>query len=425
MKRLFLSLVTLNLWLTGGNVLAAQAKTTAPCELVAHSSEIGRASSLLPYHFDLPPAAKLLGSHLPAFVLPCAGRIDEVSEQAGQSEKLPRPKILVNAQHPRLLDAGILVSDDEMGLAGQLDSLLDASLAKDEKAAKLDKAVSHCRQPVQKAIAQTKDAADYLISYRGFGPSSEAGDIALGENLQPRSRASSEYLRQKNIDDKHFLIVSCLMEMAMGVGTEDPARGHEITDKGLERLKSLVGEEEAAKSLSLLKEWKQRLAVPETVYKQGAWAVTERQEKLRNVVDASIASDPVISEIVRRLHKYNTHSQFSRLASSAIHTTLGLASLTPTFVGPAAKAALLSYVMLSGGPEHCKILKAMYLDKRFESRWKTINEEAHLAIENYQIGVLTRNPVLIAMSESLIEQMANGKTRAQVLGDSVITDGLN
>ena len=72
--------------------------------------------------------------------------------------------------------------------------------------------------------------------------------------------------------------------------------------------------------------------------------------------------------------------------------------------------------MATGGPEQAKLLKELYLDKRFESRWKVLNEEAHLAVENYQVAILTHNPVLLAYSESVVSQMTSSETVNQVFG---------
>jgi hypothetical protein len=120
------------------------------------------------------------------------------------------------------------------------------------------------------------------------------------------------------------------------------------------------------------------------------------------------------------VHKYNHKSKFAMVTSHIVETTLGAASLTPTFVGPAAKVALLSFVMATGGPESCKLTKELYLDKRLESRWKVVNEEAHLALDNYHIAVLTKNPVLLAFSESLVGEMSGVDTVPAILGTSVL-----
>lgn len=321
---------------------------------------------------------------------------------------------------PTRLDGSINLADTENAVGRRIDELLDAALDRDEKTKVLDKAVSHYRKTSQKVIAETKDAVDYMIPYRGFGPSSEAGDIILDEKVKLKSRASAEFARQKHIDETHVKVVASMMQLAMGLGMPDQARGFEISSSGLSSLKQLVGDEEAERTMQMLSAWSKELSIPESVYTQGPWDVHAKQEKLKGVMCEALDADPVVHEITKRLHKYNHRSKFARASAHVVETTLGAASLTPTFVGPAAKAALVAFIMATGGPEQCKLLKELYLDKRFESRWKVINEEAHLALENYQVAALTRNPVLLACSEALLGQMTDPQKAEEVLGVSVL-----
>jgi hypothetical protein len=329
-------------------------------------------------------------------------------------------KVLLKPAQPEKLETGITVADVHDAVSTRIDELLDAALDRDDKSQTLEKAVAHYRTTTQKVIAETKDATDYLIPYRGFGPSSEAGDIILDEKVKLKSRASAEYARQKHIDETHVKVVASMMQLAMGLGTSNKAESERIVESGMSALTGLVGEEEAAKTKELLQSWVTGVNVPDHVYKQPVWDVALRRDKLKSVIETSMDSDPIVKEIIRRLHKYNQHSKFMQVSAHVVQATLGAASLTPSFIGPAAKTALLAFVMATGGPEQCKLLKELYLDKRFESRWKVINEEAHMALENYQIGVLTKNPVLMACSESIVQQMVGEETVPQVLGTSIL-----
>jgi len=329
-------------------------------------------------------------------------------------------RLISKPQQAKELKGGICLADDQNKLGQRVDELLETALDRNTKTRVLDQAVAHYRTATQKVIAETKDASDYLIPWRGFGPSSEAGDIILDEKVKLKSRASAEYARQKHIDETHLKVVSSVMQLAMGLGMSDLERGQHIVASGLASLKELVGEEEAVKTMQMLSSWTQSLHIPESVYAQGAWDVAQRQDKMKTVMESSLDSDPVVHQIKKRLHKFNHRSTFARASAHVVQTTLGAASLTPSFIGPAAKLALLSFVMATGGPEQCKLLKELYLDKRFESRWKVLNEEAHLALDNYQVAVLTRNPVLLACSESVVEQMAGAQVVSSALGASVL-----
>lgn len=318
------------------------------------------------------------------------------------------------------LEGSITLSCQHSLVARRIDQLLDSALNKDSKTAVLDKAVKHYNKTSQKVLAETKDAMDYLIPYRGFGPSSEAGDIILDEKVKLKSRASAEYARQKLIDEKHLQIVTSMSQIAMGLGMSDQVRGEKITASGIQALKGLVGDEEAEKTVDMLDEWSKNVVVPESVYAQGVWDVNQRQEKTKFVMETALDSDVVIQEVKIRLHKYNQRSKGAMIASHIVETTLGAASLTPTFIGPAAKAALLAFVMATGGPESCKLMKELYLDKRFESRCKVVAEETHIALENYHVALLTRNPCLLALSESLVGEMTGPESVKQVLGATVL-----
>lgn len=318
-------------------------------------------------------------------------------------------------QKEQKLDAGICLSQGSK-ISGRIDDLLNAAMDKDEKFPEISKKLAHYSTKTQRVIAETKDATNYLIPYRGFGPSIDAADVILDEKLKVASKASAELAYQKQLDEKHLNLVQCMMQMAAGMGMQDQAKGFELTNQGLEALTEIVGREEAEKTMSMLAEWRNELVVPDKVYEQGAWDPTSHEAKLSLIREHSLENDSVVKQIKDRLHKYNKKSKFSRVSSQVIQTTLGVASLTPTFIGPGAKVALLAYVMATGGPEQCKLLKALYLDKRLESRWKVVNEESHLALSNYQVGILTKNPLLIAMSESLVEEMSGADTVQDVFG---------
>lgn len=306
---------------------------------------------------------------------------------------------------------------DQMG--NQVDKLLEMALDRDARSKPLDMAVRHYRKKTQVVIAETKDAVDYMIPYRGFGPSAEAGNIILGEKLKVKSRASAEYARQKLIDETHLKVTTSMFQLAMGLGTKDSERGEQIIASGMKSLTELVGEEEAKATFAMFSKWKDTEIPAETLAK-GQWDVAQKQDKHKLVVAASLEEDPVVREIKKRVHKYSQKSKFSMVTSQVVQTTLGVAALTPSFIGPAAKIALLTFVMATGGPESCKLLKELYLDKRFESRLNVISEEAHMALDNYQLAILTRNPVLLACSESMLGQMIGEVALKDVMGATQI-----
>lgn len=350
--------------------------------------------------------------------LPITGPIEFVKKQVRRTVTLTRGP---STQEPsRELSGSIDFSDPYEGITKRIDELLETALYRDTKSIELDKAVNHYRKKTQIVIAEGKEATNYLIPYRGFGPSKEAGDIILDENVKLKSRAAAEYAKQRQIDEAHLKVTSSMMQIAMGLGMEDKTRGEEVTGKGMTSLKELVGEEQAQKTLAMLNSIGASIDLNDPAFRKQAWDIEEKQNKQRKILELALEDDMVVHQIKKHIHKYNHKSKLAMVSSQVVQVVLGSASLTPSFVGPAAKTALMAYIMATGGPEQSKLLKQLYLDKRLESRWKVLNEEAHMALDNYQLALLTKNPMLLACSESLVGQMVGGHHVDGIFGRSHI-----
>jgi len=76
---------------------------------------------------------------------------------------------------------------------------------------------------------------------------------------------------------------------------------------------------------------------------------------------------------------------------------------------PIAETTLLTFMTVTGGPEQDKLLKEVYLSKCLQSRANLINEKAHLAVDCYDMAVLTKNAPLLSCTKDLIRQMTNEK----------------
>lgn len=348
--------------------------------------------------------------------LPISGPLEFVKKQVRRTVAFTRGTTAQEAS--KELSGSISFSDPYEGITTRLDELLETALYRDTKSIELDKAVNHYRKKTQVVIAEGKEATNYLIPYRGFGPSKEAGDIILDEKVKLKSRAAAEYAKQKQIDDTHLKVASSMMQIAMGLGMEDKGRGAEITGKGLTSLKELVGDEQAEKTLALLNSMGANIDLNDPAFSKQAWDIEEKQSKQKQILELALEDDMVVHQIKKHIHKYNHKSKFTMVSSQVVQVVLGSASLTPSFVGPAAKTALMAYIMATGGPEQSKLLKQLYLDKRLESRWKVLNEEAHMALDNYQLALLTKNPILLACSESLVGQMVGGHHIDGIFGRS-------
>jgi hypothetical protein len=297
----------------------------------------------------------------------------------------------------------------------EVDDLLSVARDRDPQTARLDKAVAHFRTRAAKIAAGAKDDVDFAICYRGFGPSSEAGDVITGEKLKLKSEGAAAYARQKQVDELHVRIVSSLMQIAMGLGETDKNRGQETINSGVDSLRSLVGDERANQTLQKMSDWNRRINVPEEVFRQPVLDVQRRNDMSSQVVKTALARDPVVIEIQKHLHKYNHLSAVTRASGRICNTVFGVLARGPVS-HHAGLAMQIGYITATGGPEQAKIMKELYLDQRFTSRKQVLTEETHMAVDNHQLAIVTHNPCLLACSELVIQDLAGPQTVTQCFG---------
>jgi hypothetical protein len=419
----FMKRLPLVLALIAGGMTALLTSMPAISMQTIASDEVGSVSPKMP-GFQLPLAASITVSE------PQKSEVAELQsdESANCSWSLPPEGAIgiaggAKPQKPRKqFDVSIDLDDGSTPIGARLEQLMDIAWEKDAEGEHLDEKVAHYRTKTQRAVAKTKDTVDYVVPFRGFGPSSEAGDVILGEKIKLKSQASAEFARQKRVDEMHLHIANDVMQIAMGLGQPVSENSKSMIETGVKSLGQLVGNAEAQETLTLLNSWTRAANVPQSVFNQPLWDVAAKNAKVQQIIEESVKTDSVLEEIVERVHKYNHHSKLSRASAHVIQATLGVASLCPDLIGPIAKATQVTYIVGTGGPEQSKLMKELYLDKRFDSRWKVLNEQAHLAVENYQVALLTHNTALLIGAESLVEQMAGQGTVKKVFG-STVTSG--
>ncbi len=311
-------------------------------------------------------------------------------------------------------------SDNSDPLTKMSFRLTESALDRNHKVKVAEKAVQRYRRIHERAIANSKDALDKLICYRGFGPSSLAGDVLLEDKLKLDNLQAAEFVRQKQVDDAHIQTVKVLMQLATGVGTNDSARSKQIIDKGTAELTKLVGEDEARAVVEELKNWSKKVRVSDEVYNQVSWDPLEIEDKQNQVVEAALKNDAVYQKVKEKLSKYNHKGKAMMAASHIVEGSLGIATLAPNIVGPAAQAALTAFEMSTGGPEEAKLIKEIYLYKRLESRARVHSKKAEMALHNYQLGVANKNPLQIAFAQSMISEMSGIDTVQDVFGYNVL-----
>jgi len=263
-----------------------------------------------------------------------------------------------------------------------------------------------------------RDMAQYATTYKGFESSSEAADIILSEKNKLKSSSSVEYAKQKQYDFVHSQVTASVLQIAMGLGLDESSRKEHLVNSGCSKLNELVGEEEAHHAISSLTAWANQVKAENRVVSGQVCDVLEIQNKFNQIFNKATENDAVVQKITNRLHKYNRHSNLSRFSAKLINTSLSLAALTPTIVSPAAQVTQFLYICATGGPEEAKLLKEVYWDRCLEERRHRLNEETNLALNNYNVAMLTSNPVLLTCSESIVKGMVGEETAALLLSDN-------
>lgn len=297
----------------------------------------------------------------------------------------------------------------------RIEGLVKLAVERDEQTELMNARAKKYGNVFKQALVKTSDMVQFVTAYKGFESSSEAADVVLDEKVKLKSDSAVRYARQRQYDEKHTKITLSMLHIAQALGsTGDDARKAKTIAYGCEQLKQLLGEELANTTVRDLIAWSKTVQVDESVYSRPNWDVLEIDQKAKSIVDSSMASDTVVAEIKSELHKYNHKSKLSRFTSKFVNTTLSIAMFSPTIISPAAQIAMFAYVACTGGPEEAKLLNELYLDRRFESRWKSVNAEANMSVHNYNTAVMTRNPVLLRFSEALMTKMAGAESIAQL-----------
>jgi hypothetical protein len=264
-------------------------------------------------------------------------------------------------------------------------------------------------------FGRSKDMLQYMTSYQGFESSSEAADVILEEKLKLKSKAAIELVKQKRMDAAHVQLTCAVMEVALGLGLSDEQKRAKAIESGRLELIPLVGEDAANQCVQSMSAWSQGMQMPAADLGREPWDVLTIRDKTRQILAGSLAEDDVVKTIEERLHRYNHISNFSRATAKFVNTSLSIIAFTPTFASPAAQTAQFIYVACTGGPEEKKVLKEVYLDRRFESRFERLNQEAVLATENYNNAILSRNLVLLNCAQDLMCALTNAEMASRVI----------
>jgi hypothetical protein len=295
-------------------------------------------------------------------------------------------------------------------------NLVSAALRRDQANDALLKRDRQMKSPLHSVLTRAKMSVQHMADFRGFEMSSEAADVILDEKLRLKSSSATEYAGQRHVDEVHARVFSSILQLAQGLGTSDRLAREKTIAVGMAPLTELVGKEQAQSALSTLSAWSEQVDVPATLFQQEPWTMIDLQQKTEDLLRESAQADPVMGLVRRTLHKYNRHSKLSLAAAKVINSGLSIAILSPTLVAPAAAILQYVYQTSTGGPEDSKLLKELYLDRRLDCRWKRLNQEATLSVNAYNNALMTRNPVLLSLSESFISALGGEEAGARIIG---------
>lgn len=269
---------------------------------------------------------------------------------------------------------------------------------------------------LQKVAEKGKSVLNFAIDYRAFGPSMEGANVILDGQERSKSLNAGAYYGQRQADEKHLQIVSSIMELGMGLGMRGSARGRKLVEAGFTSLRQLAGDQEANRILSTLKAASGNLSFPADLADQELWSMKQREDKIKLIVQSASSSDPAINDVRKDLFRYSNHSKLARHATAWVQGALGIACFSPTILAPIAETSQFFVTMATGGPEQDKLVKELYLSKRLDSRMKVISEKAHMAVDTYHMALISENPVLLALTESLVRQMSGEEAVGEVFG---------
>jgi len=319
----------------------------------------------------------------------------------------------------KVLTGGVTEWEGPVTLERMVSHLVDTTYDKSPEGKKLDKQVKHLAGKSAKAVAVTKDAFEHTFQYQGFDPSIRAGKLILDDKYKVRNIAWAEYERQKFVDDIHSQVVTSMMQLAEGIGM-NPTSGAPVIASAKGALEALVGEEETQHTITGLTLWLNHTKVPDDVFVQTPWNTIERNKKLGDIVKTALVRDPVVKEVTGRVTKYAHPNAATNASVKVLDTGLsGIAYFAPGLAIPLVAETLEAGLKEStGGSEENKLERELLLDKRIQSRFKTLNHEAAMAVDNYRYALVTHNPQLLVFSQQVITDMAGKEQLAQLVPTS-------
>jgi hypothetical protein len=323
-----------------------------------------------------------------------------------------------SAGNPVRLTGSVSAGSVDFDMGERLDNLMQSSLAITPGSSDLDRAVDRYQTKASRSRYNVKDLGlNYLGLPRGFDFSMEGARLVLDDNIKIKGLESAVYARQSRIDALHAQIATDILQMGLGLGTFDEARGQAIVNKAFDDLRTLAGSAEACKTLQTVAKWRLHASVPNRVFAQPRWDVAEYKQRLEKAQSLAMQGDPEMAIVKSKLQKYENRSKAVQVTGKVVEGTVSAITVAGLGIGVAlgAQAAGATWGMANGGSEEKKLLKELYYEKRLESRRKAVSEEAALALMHYQYALDNHNVPLLLCCESLLAQLVGTSGITQIL----------
>lgn len=265
------------------------------------------------------------------------------------------------------------------------------------------------RSMIRKLSSKARSLANFVFDVRGFDWSKEAANAIQDANINGKDENAKEYLVRKSSDDLDLQTNVLVLQLALYIDTDQQKSKLAFT-----RLQQLVGMEHATDLYLSIKQLQcEDLDLSDPRLK---FDFEQKGLIIKEILTKTAESDKVLKDVSKRLSKHNHRGKLIQTTAKVVYPILGIASFTPTLVAPVAEAALLSFMMATGGPEQDKLLKEIYLAKIMQSRCNLLNEKAHLIVETIDTAVLAKNKRLLTCAREMVKELTDTETATSIVG---------
>lgn len=249
---------------------------------------------------------------------------------------------------------------------------------------------------------KARSVVNYIFDLRGIDYSKEGADLALDSPSDIDSKFMRDIDLQMRTWETNRQTTYAILQLARNVGAKEMSPDQVADD--LHVLYKLIGK---AHSDPI---WGQLMKMTsENLIDLPGIKIPEdfeaRNRTAERMVDQCLQSDPIYQTTSKQLRLYSDKSKLARNASKVEYTTLTVAALAPSIVGPIAAVTLMGAKYANGGPEQDKLLKEVYLSKLLEKRRAMISNEVNTALDAYDLGRAQNNVVLQHTACSLLRHM--------------------